>query len=366
MDTKYEPEIHTNVTYIFAEILLRSTKNQSEKINPLAYHLLSKDIINSYCQTLIKNPNTSIMTEGIALLSYIIEVSFSVMIKEKKTDLPDSIQVILDTLPELSQLLTNPPKMDVVETTFAKLDPPLGLSRLKIIEFLIQLFRINSTIVETYLKKNNILGIILDLVFFYEYNNLLHNLFLTLMTFILGGESVEIKKALFLDYKICDKIILLFKENKEQIEKTRMGKGFMGHLTITANTIESVSKSQKLIESFVKDHKEWNEFVSKDLAQRNSLEIQDFGSDQKEDIEKQFQDFEQDEEFGDDDFKKTNDDSDDEDDFKKTNNDSDSDDETMVRHKDDDNDVQTHDPKFLNSFTVWRLENEITVENELK
>jgi len=252
--------------------------------------------------------------------------------------------------------------MDIVETTFAKLDPPLGLSRLKIIEFLIQLFRINSSVVESFLIKNNILGIILDLVFFYEYNNLLHNLFLTLMTFILGGESVEIKKSLFLDYKICDKIIHLFKENKTQIEKTRMGKGFMGHLTITANTIESVSKSQKLIELFVKDHKEWNEFVSKDLAQRNSLEIQDYGSDQKGDIEKQFQDFEQEEDFSEEDFKKTTD-SDEDDEVRKNNDSDDSDDETIVRHTED---VQTHDPKFLNSFTIWRVENQLSVEDELK
>jgi len=85
MDIKFEPEIHTNITYIFAEILLRSTKNQTDKVNPLALHLLSKSVIHAYCHKLINNPNTSVLTEGIALLSYIIEVSFSIMIREKRS-----------------------------------------------------------------------------------------------------------------------------------------------------------------------------------------------------------------------------------------------------------------------------------------
>jgi len=297
---------------------------------------------------------------------------------------PDAVQVILDHLKDFAGLLVSPPKTDVIETTFGKLDPPLGLCRLKIVEFLVQLFRINSQQVETELIKNNILGVILDLVFFYEYNNLLHNLFLTLMTFILGGESSDIKKALFVDYGICAKIIKLFRDNKVQIDKIKMGKGYMGHLTITANTIESVSKSHPLIEGFVKENKDWNEFVAKDLAARNALEIQDPSNyqDQKDDIEKQFQDFENDdEEFGDEDFKKSNDseDSDDSDDEivrkpSSLDHDSDedspdSDDDTMVRHNVEEKDnsfTQPHDPTHLNSAIVWRLQTERSVEEELK
>ena len=67
--------------------------------------------------------------------------------------------------------------------------------RLKVIEFLVQLYRINSPTVERELLKYNIIGSILQLVLRYEHNSLLHNMFLTLMTFILGGESTEIKKT---------------------------------------------------------------------------------------------------------------------------------------------------------------------------
>jgi len=137
-----------------------------------------------------------------------------------------------------------------------------------------------------------------------------------------------------------------------------------------------------LIESFVKDNTAWHEFVSKDLAARNSLEIHEGSNyqDQKEDIEKQFQDFENDdddEEFGDEDFKKGNnsddDDSDDEVVRKPTQigdlDDDEEDDETMVRHGGEEKDntyIKPHDAKLLNSFVVWRLENEANVEQELK
>jgi len=61
-------------------------------------------------------------------------------------------------------------------------------------------------------------------------------------------------------------------------------------------------------------------------------------------------------------LKKTTD-SDEDDEVRKNNDSDDSDDETIVRHTED---VQTHDPKFLNSFTIWRVENQLSVEDELK
>jgi len=134
---------------------------------------------------------------------------------KKKIDIPEGVLVILSNLSYFVSILNNPPKLDPIETTFGKLDPPLGCTRLKIIEFFVQLFRIGSIQVENELIKLNVIETITELVFIYEHNNFLHYLFLTLVTFILGGDSSDLKKSLFLDCKICSKIIKGFQENKK-------------------------------------------------------------------------------------------------------------------------------------------------------
>lgn len=54
-----------------------------------------------------------------------------------------------------------------------------------------------------------------DLFFHYEFNNLLHNLFVKIISYILAGESVSLKKSLFADCKLVDRILRANKANEE-------------------------------------------------------------------------------------------------------------------------------------------------------
>jgi hypothetical protein len=186
---------------------------------------------------------------------------------------------------------------------------------------------------------------------------------------------------LFLDYGICDTIVKAFKDDRLQHKETCTHKGYIGHLVITANSIEKAKTSQPLLEELVEQCKDWSEFVEAELIPQNKLEGQELGGPLPhdndlldDDFEQQFQDFEQDddEDFNDDDYMKGDSDSDDSDDEiirRKTYSDSDSedDDETMVRRPVSENkNVQKEllDNNVEASFTSWSISNDAIINDE--
>jgi len=280
LDPNLDSEVHQSITFILAEILTRSTKPgfKLETMSPLANDLLSQEKVDYFISKLLKYPQTSILLEGIPLLSVIINASYSMMALQKTTELPPGVKVIVSRIKDFTSLLSNPPKIEQIETSFGVLDPPLGEMRLRIIEFLVQLFKINCTPIEEELLKCNVLQVITNLVFTYEFNNLLHNYFISLVNFILNGESIPIKKALFRDCNLLERIIEAFKENERVIKQPKgMRKGYIGHFISISNHIVSCAKLQPVIEELVSECKEWNDFVNNTLTQRNIIENRQLG-----------------------------------------------------------------------------------------
>jgi len=315
-----------------------------EQLNPVLQNLLEKETVELFCLKILKNYDSTIFVEGIQLLSYIIETAFHIMINKKQT-FPESVTVILSFIGPISEILNKPPKLNVLETTYGTLNPPLGLCRLRITEFLVQLYRINSPTVEKEVLKNKILQSIINIIFRYDQNTFLHNLLVTLIQFILDGESEEYKKSLIIDCQVCLKIINEIKDNEVLFKKSNINKGNIGHLVVISNKLETYLKNQEINSEYFNDFsKQWKEFTTNFLTARNSIDNKELGgplpgqNDQNhnDDIEKHFQDSyqEKEEEFGDEDFMKSNDD---EDELvkKEHGSDEDDEDETLVRHVDE-------------------------------
>jgi hypothetical protein len=75
--------------------------------------------------------------------------------------LPAPWRVILSRLDQFIELLRNPPSQrQPLHLTFGILDPPLGEIRLKLVEFLCQLYHIGYAPVEKELIKHNVLSVI--------------------------------------------------------------------------------------------------------------------------------------------------------------------------------------------------------------
>ena len=193
--------------------------------------------------------------------------------------LPSAIKVILSKLPQLVKLLENPPTQQPLTLTFGSLNPPLGETRLKVIEFLSSLYHIRCEVVEKALISSNVLGVIINLFFQYEFNNMLHNLLLNIISFILAGESQPLKKNLFVDCVIIERILQANKVNEQAIQDKKMRKGYMGHLTIISNTIVTTANSDETVSTLIKDISGWKEFVDTSLSERNAIESRQMGSD---------------------------------------------------------------------------------------
>ncbi|KAL4593332.1 serine/threonine-protein phosphatase 6 regulatory subunit 3 isoform X1, partial [Arapaima gigas] len=77
-------------------------------------------------------------------------------------------------LKHFHQLLLEPPKKNVMKTTWGVLDPPVGNARLNVVRLVASLLQTNTHIINLELIDLNTFGVILDMYFKYIWNNFLH------------------------------------------------------------------------------------------------------------------------------------------------------------------------------------------------
>uniref|UniRef100_A0A673JKE1 Serine/threonine-protein phosphatase 6 regulatory subunit 3-like n=1 Tax=Sinocyclocheilus rhinocerous TaxID=307959 RepID=A0A673JKE1_9TELE len=209
-------------------------------------------------------------------------------------------QSILDAvrprLKDFHQLLLEPPKKTVLNTTWGVLDPPVGNTRLNVVRLVTSLLQTNTHIINQELIALNTLGVILDMYFKYLWNNFLHTQVEICTAMILAlpstqSESPEINrendqepireniliKHLFQKCQLLQRILDAWGSNeKEQAEGGRR-RGYMGHLTRIANSIVHNSDKgpngaqiQQLISELPEEDRErWEAFTSGQLADIN-------------------------------------------------------------------------------------------------
>uniref|UniRef100_A0A7S1PGM7 Uncharacterized protein n=1 Tax=Percolomonas cosmopolitus TaxID=63605 RepID=A0A7S1PGM7_9EUKA len=352
MRPEYDIEIHTTVQFLLTCILKRSIQfvqpsKQLSKLNALARKLISSDFVDTYIRNLLNYESSTVMSCGVDLLACLVSICTSNPVgvpmlaaatvsgdvgvggqqksisptteTPQKTSRQDSStlwpvalrQCVLDItnqLPSFVRILQHPSEIipSSVTTTFGVLSPPLGETRLKVIDFLSTLFLSPLSEISVQLVKCNVLGVITDLFFSYEFNSLLHNQFLKIISYILSRDHLDLKRALFQECKIVERILAAHRLNEEACSKPRgVRKGYMGHLIIISNTIVTTAKSQREIQDMIHDSsEEWQVFVENDLAERNLIQTTTLGGthpmSSNSDMEDHFKEF--DDEIDEDDF----------------------------------------------------------------
>lgn len=290
MRPEYDEEIHITIQYLLSSILKRSIhfiqpSKVFSKLNPLAQKMMSKEFVDIYIRTILNFENSSVISSGVELLSNYISFSSNSFENSKPSNLTtwpshlyECLHSILNELPSFVQILNNPPTVEPLQvfTTFGILDPPLGEIRLKVIEFLSILFQNPFKETSDALIQHKVLQSITTLFFKYEFNNLLHNQFLKIISYILSRDSLELQQSLFKDCKIIERILAAHRLNEESCAKSGIRKGYMGHLITISNTIVTVAKSQKEIQSII-ESEDWQIFVENDLAERNLIQTATLG-----------------------------------------------------------------------------------------
>ncbi len=271
LDAKYDLDTHTNVTQVLSEIVRRSNYTRAtfhSDLHPIAQYLLSQHVIEQLMDKIFNHPESSVLQQGVNLLNVLMQTAI-------ESNSNEVIFVIASNIGRLTKILENPPNSSPVSLSFGDLQMPLGETRLKVIEFIASLFKTatQDATVQKLLIDSRVLVLVVDLFFQYEFNNLLHNVFLRIISYIVPCDSVELKKHLFVDCKLMPKIVEANRLNEQCIAKPKgMRKGYMGHLTIISNTIVGTASSQPFLLELVQQVEGWKEYVDTTLFQRNVLE----------------------------------------------------------------------------------------------
>ncbi|XP_070545251.1 serine/threonine-protein phosphatase 6 regulatory subunit 3-like isoform X8 [Ptychodera flava] len=199
-----------------------------------------------------------------------------------------ALQGVTPKIKDLHQLFIDPPKQRAMPSTVGLLDPPFGNTRLQLSRLVGALLLTNTHAVNSELCRLGTLKTLLDLFFQYSWNNFLHTQVEQCINVVLTNTPTEAEDGkqqhpmlvhLFSECKIIQRILDSWEEN-EQVQTQNPGrrKGYMGHLTKTANDItyamdkgcNSELTKQQFQEFVPEDYREkWENFVSGPLAETN-------------------------------------------------------------------------------------------------
>lgn len=171
---------------------------------------------------------------------------------------------ILQRLEDLVMLLHKPPPMAAIINSTGKLDPPLGVVRLKVLELIAMLVALDNPVVEERLASLKVLPAVLDIFFKYEWHNLLHNLVCKMLEPVIAAEAPSgqrLKHSLLEDGKLLPRIIKAHADNDEHVKQPKQTrKGYMGQLRLLAVAVVKAAQSDKLVRKHT-DSAEWKEFL---------------------------------------------------------------------------------------------------------
>ncbi|KAL4562067.1 hypothetical protein LXL04_034257 [Taraxacum kok-saghyz] len=199
---------------------------------------------------------------------------------------PDIVESMLESLGNLSKLLDVSKDENVLPTTYGKLQPPLGKSRLKIAEFISVLMSVKSEAAEKELIRLGVLRRILELFFAYPYNNFIHHHAEQIIVSCLESKNASLVEHILVDCNLVKNIIDAERNSAWNTDKKddmlqptvpaegrvppRIGN--VGHMTRIANKLIQLGTDNTIIQAHLQDNSEWVEWHTNVLVSRNALE----------------------------------------------------------------------------------------------
>uniref|UniRef100_A0A4W5MIJ2 Protein phosphatase 6, regulatory subunit 3 n=1 Tax=Hucho hucho TaxID=62062 RepID=A0A4W5MIJ2_9TELE len=289
---------HSNASQSLCEII-RLSRDQMFQVqgcsepDPLLATLEKQETVEQLLSNIFdKEKNDSAIVSVIQILLTLFETrrpahpSFSVN--------QSILEAVRPRLKDFHQLLLEPPKKNIMKTTWGVLDPPVGNTRLNVVRLVASLLQTNTHIINMELINLNTLGVILDMYFKYIWNNFLHLQVEICTAMILAmppaqSENLKIDsdqepvreshllKHLFQKCQFLQRILDAWSSNEKAQAEGGRRQGYMGHLTRIANSIVHNSDKgpngaqiQQLISELTEDDKErWETFISGQLADTN-------------------------------------------------------------------------------------------------
>mmetsp|Transcript_42047 Transcript_42047/g.70016 ORF Transcript_42047/g.70016 Transcript_42047/m.70016 type:complete len:1016 (-) Transcript_42047:245-3292(-) len=196
----------------------------------------------------------------------------------KEDQLPPLIVSIIEHIDDFCSLLREYPPTGSMQTTFGPLSPPLGSSRLKVIEFFVQLFSTKFPQVYLHLLKSDALNACLDLFFQYKWNNFLHSSVEKMVSVILESGDEALRNKLIQGSRLVDRILEAVEENKVACSQPKGSRlGYMGFVTRMSNALLKVVTNDASARALLEGNANWQAYADGILAATNTAETRGFG-----------------------------------------------------------------------------------------
>nr|CAB3265861.1 serine/threonine-protein phosphatase 6 regulatory subunit 3 [Phallusia mammillata] len=345
IDPSVDENFHCNSAQSLCDIIRLSrehmyTMQESAQDDPLLNTLEKKETVQLLLKHMFDNGVCeSVIVNGISVLLALLEIrrpapfGFPEMapeltqldVERLACGVSKTLHGLSDRLPDFHKLLEQPPKRESMQCSFGELSPPLGNTRLHVGKLLSAILITNTHNINVQLSELQIFNALLDLFFFYEYNNFLHTQAVQCIQTVLSNvvtvtaspapayssenesgnhnnEGSESRKEdedienprklapllthLFEDCRLIQRILDAWEDNR--IHETEAGghrKGNMGHLTLITNQIlENMEKgaNAERIRHFIEgmpeeDQGRWQKFVAEPLAEINDKNSRELG-----------------------------------------------------------------------------------------
>ncbi|EFC42287.1 predicted protein [Naegleria gruberi] len=277
-------EVQRNTFSLLSQIVEKGYNNSNE----LTITLLSEKHLNTILDIIFKNLNSTILVHAIPFLRVVISANEDS--EESDADESDDetvnrgsshifiskvIPIILSRTKQFLSLLNDTEfvsNISKLELSHAVLDPPLGETRLKIVEHLLTIFKVtqSNTEYQKELASLGVMGVLIDLFFKYEFNSMLHCLVFDMIKIVLTGTNSEMKMSLLVDTELCQKILKAHEKNKAVIQKPKGASlGLMGFVIEISNLLKKLSEINPDIAKHLSSIEGWKEFTSGFLQERN-------------------------------------------------------------------------------------------------
>eukprot|EP00252_Welwitschia_mirabilis_P001765 TRINITY_DN11708_c0_g1_i1.p1 TRINITY_DN11708_c0_g1~~TRINITY_DN11708_c0_g1_i1.p1 ORF type:complete len:764 (+),score=141.89 TRINITY_DN11708_c0_g1_i1:237-2528(+) len=279
------PDVHQNSAETLCAISHVVPSALASKLSsPMFLERVFQNALNNFQSKSTLVHSLSVWTSVLDSRRHVLAASGSIctmMSESMNVTKADILNCMLQGIGQLMKFLYVCPDENVLPTTYGDLRPPFGIHRLKIVEYISAIVRNSNGSTRQELIHLGAINRIIDLLFEYPFNNILHHHVESIITTCLESKDAIVIDHILKDCDLVGKLIAADKDcfvtNSIKSLVTTSGKplprlGHMGHLTRIANKISRLSSSTVQIQAIQQANPEWQRWQMTVLQHRNAIE----------------------------------------------------------------------------------------------
>uniref|UniRef100_A0A0D6QWY1 Uncharacterized protein n=1 Tax=Araucaria cunninghamii TaxID=56994 RepID=A0A0D6QWY1_ARACU len=195
---------------------------------------------------------------------------------------PEIIDGMLQRLGKLLELLDVSFDANVLPMTYGQLRPPLGMHRLKIVEFIAVFLRNGNDLARQELVRLGAVRTVIKLFFDYPFNNALHHYVESVISSCLESNNTILIDHLFQDCNLLGRLLVAdempfiiddpSKPTAPTHGRSPPRTGNLGHITRIANRLCHIANNSIQIQAHLQACHNWSTWQMSTLQGRNTLE----------------------------------------------------------------------------------------------